>query len=400
MSYTYTKLADYIIDQLWGYQSVNLLKNNIRYLAEDIFGDPSVNSNQVSMGSRSPGWTSNLEISRSAGVFTIQGWGGTTLSATNPGWVCVPSATSGRSKVLKVTQNFTFRDDAHVSSDLSSFNFGVTTGISWSSDVPFFIYVVVVNDTDIDGADGSSSFGITRNPCMTRTISSSTKIGNTSAVASDVTSENCLMILQDSATPATYASKVCQRIGCFKMTWSGSTNDWTVQTLDRLDGIGEIFIKRACSRYYNYPVGHNNSTPTTHFIANGGTPPTMTSLTYDYMIDENGLMDCFLRFQASSATAGSGAVASKLTVPIKNSDGAIGTNEMMVGMVQVNTADSGFPRNCYLANQLGTDGYLYIRDADTVAGNNGNILYSNFTAGSKTVTSTFRFRAFVNEPSA
>jgi len=35
MSYTYTPLADYIIDQLLGYQQVNLIKNNIRYMVDD-----------------------------------------------------------------------------------------------------------------------------------------------------------------------------------------------------------------------------------------------------------------------------------------------------------------------------------------------------------------------------
>lgn len=34
-TYSYTQLADYIIDQLWGYQQVNLLKNNIRNAIDD-----------------------------------------------------------------------------------------------------------------------------------------------------------------------------------------------------------------------------------------------------------------------------------------------------------------------------------------------------------------------------
>lgn len=36
MAYTYTPIADYIIDQLLGYQQVNLIKNNIRYMVDDI----------------------------------------------------------------------------------------------------------------------------------------------------------------------------------------------------------------------------------------------------------------------------------------------------------------------------------------------------------------------------
>lgn len=46
-TYSYTKLADYILDQLWGFASVNSLKNSLRYIGEDVLGDPSANSDKV-----------------------------------------------------------------------------------------------------------------------------------------------------------------------------------------------------------------------------------------------------------------------------------------------------------------------------------------------------------------
>ncbi len=47
-TYTYTKLADFILDQLWGYASANAIKNSLRYIAEDVLGDPSANSDKLS----------------------------------------------------------------------------------------------------------------------------------------------------------------------------------------------------------------------------------------------------------------------------------------------------------------------------------------------------------------
>jgi len=43
MPFTYSKvgLGDSIQDQLWGYQSANIRKDNIRYVLEDLFGDPA-----------------------------------------------------------------------------------------------------------------------------------------------------------------------------------------------------------------------------------------------------------------------------------------------------------------------------------------------------------------------
>lgn len=47
---TYTTVADYILDQLWGFASANTLKSSVQYLSE-LLGDPSVNTNNVSLPS-------------------------------------------------------------------------------------------------------------------------------------------------------------------------------------------------------------------------------------------------------------------------------------------------------------------------------------------------------------
>jgi hypothetical protein len=49
MAFTYTALSAYVLDQLWGFQSSNALRQNIRYLAEDILSDPAVTGNKVDL---------------------------------------------------------------------------------------------------------------------------------------------------------------------------------------------------------------------------------------------------------------------------------------------------------------------------------------------------------------
>jgi len=48
VAFTYTKLNDFILDQLLGFSNLNALKNSVRYLGETILGDPAANSDKVS----------------------------------------------------------------------------------------------------------------------------------------------------------------------------------------------------------------------------------------------------------------------------------------------------------------------------------------------------------------
>lgn len=45
--FTYTKVPDAVLDQLLGFTTLNSIKNSGRYIAEDVLGDPSANSDQV-----------------------------------------------------------------------------------------------------------------------------------------------------------------------------------------------------------------------------------------------------------------------------------------------------------------------------------------------------------------
>jgi len=77
-------------------------------------------------GALNPGWVSNLGMSLSGGTLTIVDAGGAALSASNPGFVTVPSTTGGQLVTLKVTAGGAFNDDANASSDLTNLGFGIT----------------------------------------------------------------------------------------------------------------------------------------------------------------------------------------------------------------------------------------------------------------------------------
>jgi hypothetical protein len=89
---------------------------------------------------------SNLDITLASGVYTITGIGGTALSATNIGYVGIPSKTSGLTKVIPITANQTFNDDSHASSDIAGNLFGFPTGVAVAAR-RFYGYAVL-NDAE------------------------------------------------------------------------------------------------------------------------------------------------------------------------------------------------------------------------------------------------------------
>ena len=47
MAFTWTTLPAFILDQYASKQSINKLKDNTRYIAEDLMGDPAANGNEA-----------------------------------------------------------------------------------------------------------------------------------------------------------------------------------------------------------------------------------------------------------------------------------------------------------------------------------------------------------------
>lgn len=379
MAYTYTPIADYIIDQLWGYQQANLLKNNIRHLEEDVFGSPYLNNNQVAMGARTPGWTSNLKLKYSAGTLTITDWDDEGLSASNPGYVaCQSSANDGSVVVLKVTAPITLQDDAHATSHLTGTGFGITETQDFGEKIPMFIKVANVNNTDIDGVDGNSAFFIQRFPQGNRTSSSSTTFG--SKLAGPVSDTVDSIILMGNYTIASYTSKRTQLVGAFCMTWLASTTDWTISLNNNnlnTSSMGLEAVRRFLTDTWNYTVKQNGASTTTGTFQmlkdNGGTAPTWSSSSAFYLMNIDGTVRYGFSLTGDGGADGAGVVPVILTLPILTG----GSTFNGFGIVEVNYA--GASNDFFTAVNSGDNNFSFRnRLAQTL--NN-----SDFSNGARTI---------------
>lgn len=387
MSYTYTKIADYIIDQLWGYQSANLMKNNIRFLAEDILNDPFSNNNQVSMGSRTPGWTSNLKLKYSSGVLTITDWDDEGLSPSNPGWVaCESSANDGSVVLLKVTAPITLQDDTHATSNMTGIGFGITETQDWGERLPMFIKVANVNNTDIDGVDGNSAFFIQRFARGNRTSSSSNTFA--SKLGGPVSDTIDSIMLMGNYTVSSYTSKRVQLVGVFAMTWLASTTDWTFTMLNNNNnsgGIGLERIRRFLLDTWNYPPLQNGANTTTgafQFLQdNGGTAPRWSNVSSNYTLDMNDTCRYGFSLTGDGGADGAGVVAVILTAPIATG----GSTFNGFGIIEVNYAGAS---NDFFQTVNSGNNYFSFRNRLAQTLNN-----SDFSNGTRTMQGTIYYTA-------
>lgn len=334
------------------------------------------------LGAKSPGWLSNLGISLSAGVLSLVDAAGTALSATNYGWVTVPSTTAGRFSTLKITAGGSFQDVVG-SSDLTNLEFGISTGANWAQDMPFFLYVANRANSNIDGVDGSSVFFLSRNPSLTATPSSVNDIGDTGAISAN-DSQNVILILQD-VTIANYTSLPCQLIGALRMRYATATHDWTIQTLGNNDGLGREQLDKTFATVWTMPAGQNGASGSVYLIDNGGTAPTFTTNYYSYIISREGWCSVIINLNGDGGTDGAGAVTAKIALPYVTQNTTV---TEFTGPGLVNAA--GFVQQVWLGEIDASTSLLTIFLATTLAfAQNGN-----FSNGTRQIGTNCRYKAF------
>lgn len=247
---------------------------------------------------------SNLGIAYAAGTFTVQGANGSALSASNPAYVTLQStSTNGRLITIAVTANQTFTDAAGTN-QISGNNFGVTAGVAWNTDVPFFLYAVV-ND-----AENQIAFMISRTPARNGAPAAA-NIGQ-SGTPNATTQGSFFSLLAITATD--YETNTCLLIGSFRMRKTTTSNDWTVQTISQNnanDGIGcypEV-------NTFTMPISQNGASTGAYMLANGGTAPIFTNQTVSYKVDRTGLVTVAYDLNGDGGTDGAGAVTSQLVTP-------------------------------------------------------------------------------------
>jgi len=243
------------------------------------------------------GRTENLGISYSGSTFSITSGDGSALSTTNPGYVTLNSGTAGRLVRAKVTANQTFVDSTGSSTIIGNL-FGLTTGIAYTADLPFFIYAV------LDNTDANVAFMVSRYPNITLSPVAA-KIGQSGSAIADTQGS---MFSLKAITAANYASTPAVAIGSFRMRMNAS-DDWAVQSLTSNDGMGRFQEGNA----FTMSAGQFGAASGKYFLDNGGTAPSFSTNNISWQIDRFNRLFFFGNF--SNATAGVGAVNCKFALP-------------------------------------------------------------------------------------
>lgn len=253
----------------------------------------------------------NIAISYSSPNFTIHGTGGRTLSTSNPGYVTLPSKSSPGDIIrIPVTANQSFIDDNGASEIIGNL-FGLTTGIAYAQDIPFYIYAVI-ND-----AEDAIQFMIARIPHAT-TSPSAANIGAPDDPVSDTGTSFWSL---DNIDETLYDQNPCICVGSFRMRMSAS-DDWTVQTLDNRDGINQFQE----TREFTQVAGHFGAASGKFWADNGGTAPSFSTNTISYFISKTGWMNYTALYLTATPGVTSVTAQAALPLSVKNTAGGFGSS--------------------------------------------------------------------------
>ena len=249
---------------------------------------------------------SNIGITYSAGTFTVNGFDGTALGATNPGYVTTQSPTSGLLVTTAVTANQTFTDG---SGNLDTWRAGqqptdLQGGVSsnWAQDVPFFLYGVLGTGNDI-------AFMISRDPRATI----SPLAANISKTGTILNVDQTDFFSLAGGTIANYASRPAVCLGSFRMRSVVNTGTirYTVQSLNGSDGIGNFND----TTNFTFPTGVNSAVAGRYF-ANAGVSPQFSTYAVSYTLHRDGWVDYKADMQTLSNSGSlSGSNALQLACP-------------------------------------------------------------------------------------
>lgn len=247
----------------------------------------------------------NLGITYSAGtgVFTVTSADGSPLSAANPAFVRFQDPSNpGQNLVASLTNDIDFID-SNGASEIIGNTFGTTAGIAWGDPMPFFLYAVLNVTTG-----NTFNIAIARSPTNRITVAgpfSKPSVANAN-------SETDYWFF-DNITDADYEDSTVVRIGCFRMTKDAS-DDWTVQTLNRWEGINRNFDN------YNFifPFNQNGASVGSWFSLSGaGTLPVVDAVnrSYNYRVMSDGMVEVKMDAQ-NIVSAGVGTSNFRIHLPL------------------------------------------------------------------------------------
>lgn len=238
------------------------------------------------------GWTSNLKLTVADSGFKVTGQEAD-LSATNPGFACVRSATSGKNVVLKFTSN-----PLITGANLQG-RMGTTASVAWGSAMPVFFGVVNVDDTSTNARFCHSRCPL---PVWSQTVTN--EIGKAGTAAATSAQDN-VVVWDSGATVSDYNSKNITTLGSATMTCDNSAGGvWTVGALTLNDGFGSFQE----GVQFTMPLGQNGAEASNLFSSADTTPTYTTALEAIYTISVDGIMWYQVYGEnTAGGTAGNGA---------------------------------------------------------------------------------------------
>lgn len=264
------------------------------------------------LGTSYPGLPANLAFSKAANTTTFTGSDGTALSSTNKAtfWINHPSTRSNLVQISLVNPWQVI--DAGGANDMAGNSFGTSAG-AWSTDMPWYIYLVV-NDT----ADGGA-IALSRVPNRTTAPVAGKCATRGSAVASTQGSfyflDEVIAGVPTAPTVANFDTNPCVCVGGLRVQ-KAAANDWVIQTPDNSDGIG-LFHDNVG---FTYPTNQNGATPVTnantHFVETAGFPG-WTSQNWFYSINRLGDVD-FNSITGGLTANGVNATDIVMTLPLQS----------------------------------------------------------------------------------
>lgn len=252
---------------------------------------------------------------------------GTTLTVAAQGTtkVVLPKqGTPGDSIELDLTgKSYTFDPAAYP----VNMGCGITTTADWALDMPWFDYLV-----NIDNTANGVIMATSRDPTKVL-ISAHGECDFSDALAS--TSELQSNTVVWAVHAAGTGEQPCMLIGAHKQTYGTAADLWVITALDAKDGIGQDKIDAICATTFTFPVGQNGAGASTWY-SKAGAATTLTFTTassvYKYTINRDG---CFTINHITGVVDNTDAAATTLRthLPYTALYGVQGVTQSLIGVV-------------------------------------------------------------------
>ena len=266
-------------DWLWYSDTGSTLKASIDGETGHFIGAPSME-----------GFHTNCGISNSGTTFTIAGYDGTALSATNPCVIGIRSNTAGRTALAFFTSNVSVTHGATSQSDGNVM--GITSTVNWASTMPLFGGVIYNGTTPY--------FTISRLPYVVSGAADTAlwQLGDT-----DGDAQLDVGILTTGLTLSAWVDLPITRVFWFDATYAATGEAWTFAVTGK-----NGFNNNYATIEYTLPAGQmGGESGKTFTVTDGGTALTFSAVSQaTYYLHSDGMTTVTHAHSTQSANGADG----------------------------------------------------------------------------------------------